>query len=149
MTSTTVYETSLEASVAFKRLTGTTCRLTPFEALVKIAVKSDDEIIVQITTYEVIERRTEYVIKNRGTKLVGFSNRHGTWQQNGKALVVWETDFEPFSIPFYGSGKTMAEWLDAKEFARMCHRPGSSAVPMDSHKRVMQGASTVRMTRHW
>lgn len=146
----TDYTDTLEARVAFKRLTGLNIRLTPFESITKIAPKSETEVVVQIITHQAEERRTEWLLTARGIKLVRFvQSESGTWAQVGKPLVMWDDDFERVSIPLFGPGKTPGEWLQAREFARMCYRPGTSNFPMDNHQRTQEGYTTARMARHW
>jgi hypothetical protein len=145
------YQDSLEARVAFKRLTGLTIRLTPFELLTAINQQSDTLVAASIVTFRVDERRTEYLIKARGTKLIGFGQDPvtWTWRQIGKPLVVWDEDFEPFSYNLFSRGKSPAEWLAAREFARQCYRPGTSAQPLDSSYRTTLGYTTSKMERYW
>ena len=145
----TDYESNVDAQKAFKALTGQTIRITPFQSIDRIAVKSPTEILVQLTVFTVEERRTEYLLTARGTRLIQFTETNGRWAQTGKPVTVWESSFSRISVPFFGRGKNMAEWLSDREFTRMCGRPGTSSHPLDSHDRVAQGYSTRRMSRHW
>ena len=145
------FESNIEALVAFKALTGGAyLRLRPFELVHSIIKRDDENIVVKIITFEIDERRTETYLTNRGTKLVGYQlNGSGLWAQAGKPFTLWETDFQPTAINHYGPGKTQGQWLHDRAYARLCHRPGTSAQPMDSFYRTTAGHTPARMARHW
>ncbi len=145
------YESNLEALVAFKQLTGGAYfRLRPFEIIERIAQKDDSNIVVRLITFEIDERKTETHLTNRGTKLIAYQRTEsGEWRQAGRAFTVWDTDFERIAINHFGPGKTEAEYWNAKAYARLCYRPGTSAQPMDSFYRTTAGHTPTRMARHW
>ena len=147
----TGYESNIEALRAFKSMTGGAyLRVRPFEIIEAIVQRDADNIVVKLITFELDERKTEMVLKAKGTKLVGYKRTEsGSWVQNGKAFTVWDDTFSPISVKHYGPGKTEAEYWSAKAYDRLCYRPGSDRQPMDSFRRVVEGYTPARMERHW
>jgi hypothetical protein len=148
-----VYQSNLEAAIAFKQMTGITIRLTPYDLLARIVRKSDDQIVVAIKVHEVHEYRTSVVLKNQGTRLIQFRRVDGVgWRQIGLPVTMWESDFTPVHHSIFGPGKTVAEWLQARQFEADCGRPGTDNHPLDSFQRtVVDGPdfTTRKMARHW
>lgn len=144
-----MFETNLDARVAFKRLTGETIRLTPWEAIESIVEKDDGSVAVVIVTHTVEERKTETILTSRSLKLLVFVQSDTGWRQANRMVVPDPTFEKAEHIPLFGPGKTPAEWLMARQWERLAHRVGSSASPMDNYDRVGKGYTTARMTRHW
>lgn len=146
------YSSNLDAIKAIKRLTGLVIRVTPYDLVQGVTVKSETEIVVTVKVHEIEERRTTVILKNQGTRLIQFTRTEsGGWRQSG-LFTLWETDFEPVHHSLFGPGKTVAEWLAARQFESMCGRPGTDNHPLDSYRRtVVDGAdyTTRRMARHW
>jgi hypothetical protein len=146
-----VFQSNLEARTAFKRMTGAIIRLTPYDLFIKVTVKSPTELVATIRVHEIQERRTAVILKNQGTRLVQFNLVNDVWVQTN-TFTLWETDFTPIHHSIFGPGKTVGQWLLARQFESMCGRPGSDNHPLDSFQRtVVDGPdySTKRMARHW
>jgi len=143
------YQSNLDARLAFKRLTGINIRLTPYESLVKIGQPNDETIVVQLVVHQADERKTETILKAQGTRLIQFTKTPSGWAQHGKPVTVWDNDFKPIALPYFTRDRSLAAFLQSREFTRMCGRPGTDRNPLDSHDRTAQGYSTRRMSRHW
>lgn len=138
-----------------RRVTGKNIAVPMFAKVDKVVV-SDDRCAVRLEVHEFADRPHDYIISNKGTRTYLFArNDAGKWECD--VFTTWD---EPGEFAEVVIGKlyrrtTPADWLAALEFARDCHRPGSSAQPMDSYERVLQGdtspslASTEKMARHW
>lgn len=146
------FSTNLEAAIEFKRLTGITLRITPYDLVTAISIKADDQIVVTTKVHQVEERRTSVILKAQGTRLTQYLLGGGGWHQSGAPFTLWEPDFEPVHHSIFGPGKTVAQWLAARQFEAMCGRPGSDSHPLDSYQRtVIDGPdfTNKKMARHW
>lgn len=144
--------TNLEGAIEFKRLTGLTLRITPYDLVIAITVKSADEVVVTMQVHQIDERRTSVTLKAQGTRLTRYVRTAEGWHQAGLPFTMWQPDFEPVHHSIFGPGKTVAQWLAARRFESMCGRPGTDRHPLDSFQRtVIDGPdySTRRMERHW
>lgn len=147
-----VPESNLEARLVFKRVTGITLRVTPYEVVTRIKRLNESTIVVQLKVYQAEERRTEVILKNQGTRLVQFTLTERGWAQTGPSVTAWDDDFKPVYQSLYGPGKTVEEWYRARQFEADCHRPGTDSHPLDSARRTAAydgEYSTARMVRHW
>lgn len=145
-------ESNLDALRVFKRATGLTMRVTPYEVVTRIKSIDETTIVVQLRVYQADERRTEVILKNQGTRLAQYTQTDGVWRQAGPTVTAWDDDFKPVYWSKFGPGKTVEQWYRAREFEASCYRPGTDQHPLDSAHRTSAydgQYSTTRMVRHW
>lgn len=146
MNSTGSLDDNLHHLVDIKRRTGFVLRLKPFDQITKVVYKSDDEIIVQLITHEMAERRFDTYLTARGVKLIPLNRQaDGTWR-TGEAFVMWEEGFQRVRIAAF-TPNSVADYWEKRIHEFMCHRPGIPSYPMENAS--FGDCTTPQMTRHW
>lgn len=135
-------ETSTDLMREFKKATGYSVPIRPFERILKYVV-TDDRVAVQLETFRYTETRYEFRFTGRGRRLLSYTG------PTPESLTVWDEAFEPFVIRKTGHVKTERESLAQVAFERDCYRPGTSRAPLDNYARVQAGPSTDKMERYW
>ena len=103
-----------------------------------------------IDTFDVQVTRREDRYKKKGYRLIQIKAGPDGWHI-AVDHTSWDDDFEPYVHVKYGTVRTADEEEEQREFEKMCYRPGSRRVQLDSYERVCDPIirSTDRMERHF
>ena len=146
MNSTGNLDSNLQHLVDIKRRTGVVLRLKPFDQITRVVIKSDTEVIVQLVTHEMTERKFDTYLTARGVKLTPISQQEdGTWTI-GESFVLWEEGFKKTRIAAF-TPATVADYWEKRIHEFMCHRPGVPSYPMENAS--FGDVTTPQMSRHW
>lgn len=139
-------ETHAELLREFRKATGYTIPIRPFERIIKTVV-NDDRVAVMVETYRYTETRYEFRFTNHGKRIIEWDHGRPT------SVTMWDDEFgiefTPFVIRKSGHASTDAEIRDQIAFERDCYRPGTSRTPLDSYRRIQMAPSTDKMERYW
>lgn len=132
-----------------KQLTGHQIILKSGESVINLVV-APTQVSVVLSVVTSREKGMFIEITGLGTRLYSFTYSENTnsWLPI-KPITVWAEGFEPQLMRIAGQSITPTEYVEKLWFARECHRPGTSANPMDSFERTLDGYTTNTVQRHW
>lgn len=134
--------------VTLHQATGVRVRLRPWESVLMYR-ETDTALAVKIETFDVKIMAREDRYNARGIRGLLFTkNPAGRWKCEFDE-TVWDETFVPYIYETRGRRKTADEFTEQREWEKLCHRPGSSKMPLDSYGRVLQGDVTKKMERHF
>lgn len=133
--------------VEIKQTTGRSLHLKPFDRITKVVAPSDEQIVVQVITHELRERKFDTHLIKQGIKLIpiNFVQATNTWVI-GQSITVWNEDFEPVRVAAF-TPPTIEEFWQKRNHETMCGRPGTPSYPLEPAS--FADCSTPAIRRHW
>jgi hypothetical protein len=131
------------------QITGHQIILKSGESVVNMLI-SPTEVTVVLSVVASRERSMFIEITGIGTRLYQFKSNEndGKWSVT-QPITVWAEDFKTQLYRTGGRSVTPTEYVEALWYARECYRPGTSAQPMDSFERTMDGFASPGAERNW
>jgi hypothetical protein len=127
------FDTPYQLLGLFRDAAGFTYNVKPFEKILSVKVDGTDVTMLS-EVYIIRERARGLSVTGHGKRLVTY--RHG--RKIGEFEMLDE-DFQPFEVAYFGTHRSIKDYIDQVWWERDCYRPGTGAFPQDNYYRQQEG----------